>query len=75
MNALIFSLKVLGKTPFSRRGDGRAALGPMLREYIVSEAMYGLRISTTRSLAVVKTGEDVMRETSFTWSNINSCCC
>ena len=51
-----------GKTPFSRRGDGRAALSPMLREYIISEAMYGLRIPTTRSLAVVKTGEDVMRE-------------
>ena len=52
-----------GKTPFSRRGDGRAALGPMLREYIVSESMHGLNIPTTRSLAVVKTGEDVMRET------------
>ena len=52
-----------GKTPFSRNGDGRAALGPMLREYIISEAMYGLNIPTTRSLAVVKTGEDVMRET------------
>ena len=52
-----------GKTPFSRGGDGRAALGPMLREYIISEAMHGLGISTTRSLAVVKTGENVMRET------------
>ena len=52
-----------GKTLFSRSGDGRAALGPMLREYIISEAMHGLRISTTRSLAVVKTGEDIMRET------------
>ena len=52
-----------GKTPFSRRGDGRAALGPMLREYIVSESMHGLNIPTTRSLAVVKTGENVMRET------------
>ena len=52
-----------GKTPFSRRGDGRAALGPMLREYIISESMHGLKIPTTRSLAVVKTGEDVMRET------------
>ena len=50
-----------GKTPFSRSGDGRAALGPMLREYIISEAMYGLNIPTTRSLAVVKTGENVMR--------------
>merc|ERR1739841_397948 len=50
------------KTPFSRNGDGRAALGPMLREYIISEAMHALNIPTTRSLAVVKTGEDVMRE-------------
>ena len=52
-----------GKTPFSRNGDGRAALGPMLREYIISEAIHALNISTTRSLAVVKTGETVMRET------------
>jgi serine/tyrosine/threonine adenylyltransferase len=51
-----------GKTPFSRNGDGRAALGPMLREYIISEAMHGLNIPTTRSLAVVRTGEDVIRE-------------
>ncbi|MDA9597749.1 YdiU family protein [Candidatus Pelagibacter sp.] len=51
-----------GKTPFSRNGDGRAALGPMLREYIISEAMHALNIPTTRSLAVVKTGEDVIRE-------------
>ena len=51
-----------GRTPFSRSGDGRAALGPMLREYIISEAMHSLNISTTRSLAVVKTGEDVIRE-------------
>ena len=52
-----------GKTPYSRNGDGRAALGPMLREYIVSEAMHSLGIPTTRSLAVVKTGENVIRET------------
>ncbi len=52
-----------GKTAFSRNGDGRAALGPMLREYIVSEAMHNLSIPTTRSLAVVKTGEEVIRET------------
>lgn len=52
-----------GRTPYSRRGDGRAALGPMLREYIISEAMYALGIPTTRSLAVVTTGEDVLRET------------
>ena len=51
-----------GITPYSRNGDGRAALGPMLREYIISEAMYKLKIPTTRSLAVVKTGENVVRE-------------
>jgi uncharacterized protein YdiU (UPF0061 family) len=54
-----------GKTPFSRRGDGRAALGPMLREYIISEALYALGIPTTRSLAVVTTGEAVYRETAL----------
>ena len=54
-----------GKTAFSRNGDGRAALGPMLREYIISEAMYNLGIPTTRSLAVVKTGENVIRETAL----------
>jgi uncharacterized protein YdiU (UPF0061 family) len=52
-----------GKTPYSRNADGRAALGPMLREYIISEAMHGLNIPTTRSLAVVTTGENVIRET------------
>jgi len=51
-----------GKTSFSRSGDGRAALGPMLREYIISEALHFLDIPTTRSLAVVKTGEEVFRE-------------
>jgi protein adenylyltransferase len=56
-------LKGSGPTPFSRRGDGRAALGPVLREYIVSEAMAALGIPTTRSLAAVLTGESVMRET------------
>ncbi|WP_051307124.1 protein adenylyltransferase SelO [Desulfomicrobium escambiense] len=56
-------LKGSGRTRFSRRGDGRAALGPMLREYIVSEAMHALGIPTTRSLAVVATGEHVHRET------------
>ena len=54
-----------GKTAFSRNGDGRAALGPMLREYIISEAMNGLNIPTTRSLAVIKTGEDIQRETAL----------
>ena len=51
-----------GKTSFSRNGDGRAALGPMLREYIISEAINYLNIPTTRGLAVVKTGEQVFRE-------------
>ena len=55
-------LKGSGPTPFSRRGDGRAALGPMLREYIISEAMQALGIPTTRSLAVVTTGETIYRE-------------
>ena len=52
-----------GPTPFSRRGDGLAALGPMLREYLISEAMHALGIPTTRSLAVVATGDIVYRET------------
>lgn len=60
---LDIQLKGSGRTPFSRGGDGRAALGPMLREYIVSEAMHALNIPTTRSLAVVATGEDIQRET------------
>jgi uncharacterized protein YdiU (UPF0061 family) len=55
-------LKGAGRTPFSRRGDGRAALGPVLREYIVSEAMAALGIPTTRALAAVTTGESVWRE-------------
>ncbi|HWN93837.1 MAG TPA: YdiU family protein, partial [Methylomirabilota bacterium] len=58
-------LKGPGRTPFSRRGDGRAALGPMLREYIISEAMHALGIPTTRSLAVAVTGEPVFRETTL----------
>lgn len=58
-------LKGSGVTPYSRRGDGRAALGPMLREYIISEAMHALGIPTTRSLAVVTTGEPVYRETEL----------
>ncbi|KGE20295.1 protein adenylyltransferase SelO [Paenibacillus wynnii] len=56
-------LKGSGRTPYSRGGDGRAALGPMLREYIISEAMHALGIATTRSLAVVTTGEPVIRDT------------
>ena len=55
-------LKGSGKTSFSRNGDGRAALGPMLREYIISEAMHNLNIPSTRSLAVAKTGEKIMRD-------------
>jgi protein adenylyltransferase len=58
-------LKGSGRTPFSRQGDGRAALGPVLREYIVSEAMAALGIPTTRSLAAVITGESVMREAAL----------
>jgi len=58
-------LKGSGRTPYSRRGDGRATLGPMLREYIISEAMHGLGIPTTRSLAVVTTGETVIRESEL----------
>lgn len=56
-------LKGSGRTPYSRNGDGRAVLGPMLREYIISEAMHGLKIPTTRSLSVISTGENVYRET------------
>ncbi|RAP76852.1 protein adenylyltransferase SelO [Paenibacillus montanisoli] len=56
-------LKGSGVTPYSRRGDGRAALGPMLREYIISEAMAALGIPTTRSLAVVTTGASIIRDT------------
>ncbi len=56
-------LKGSGPTPFARGGDGRAAVGPMLREYVIGEAMHALGIPTTRALAVVATGEDVVRET------------
>ncbi|MCD7034235.1 YdiU family protein [Metabacillus sp. GX 13764] len=58
-------LKGSGRTRYSRGGDGRAALGPMLREYIISEAMHGLKIPTTRSLAVTATGDHVARETAL----------
>jgi len=58
-------LKGAGPTPFSRRGDGRAALGPVLREYLVSEAMAALGIPTTRALAAVLSGEPVYRETAM----------
>ena len=59
---LDLQFKGSGRTPYSRGGDGRAALGPMLREYLISEAMHFLGIPTTRSLAVVKTGDSVVRE-------------
>ena len=55
-------LKGAGRTPFSRNGDGRAVVGPMLREYLISEAMHALGVPTTRSLAVVSTGEKVFRD-------------
>lgn len=58
-------LKGAGRTPYSRGGDGRSALGPMLREYIISEAMHALGIPTTRGLAVVTTGESVVREMDY----------
>ncbi|MEO6299741.1 MAG: protein adenylyltransferase SelO [Paracoccaceae bacterium] len=58
-------LKGSGRTPFSRGGDGKAAVGPMLREYLISEAMAALGVPTTRSLAVVATGEDIRRETGL----------
>ena len=58
-------LKGSGRTPFSRSGDGRAALGPVLREFLVSEAMHALGIATTRTLAAVTTGEPVFRETEL----------
>jgi uncharacterized protein YdiU (UPF0061 family) len=55
-------LKGSGRTPFARGGDGKAALGPMLREYLMAEAMHALGVSTTRSLAVVRTGEQIYRD-------------
>ncbi|MEC8655009.1 MAG: YdiU family protein [Verrucomicrobiota bacterium] len=62
---LDLQFKGSGRTPYSRGGDGRAALGPMLREYLISEAMHALGIPTTRSLAVVATGESVYRESEL----------
>ena len=61
-NRFDIQFKGSGRTSFSRMGDGRAVLGPMLREYLISEAIHALNIPTTRSLAVVKTGEKVVRE-------------
>ncbi len=61
-NRFDIQFKGSGRTSFSRSGDGRAVLGPMLREYVISEAIHALNIPTTRSLAVVKTGEKVVRD-------------
>ena len=61
-NRIDIQLKGAGKTPYSRGGDGRAGLGPMLREFLISEAMFALGIPTTRALAVVTTGEEINRE-------------
>ncbi len=66
VNRFDIQFKGSGRTSFSRSGDGRAVLGPMLREYIISEAMHALNIPTTRSLAVVKTGEKIVRENLLT---------
>ncbi len=64
-NGYDIQLKGAGRTPYSRSGDGRAWLGPVLREYVLSEAMHALGVPTTRALAVVETGEDVYRETAL----------
>lgn len=58
-------LKGAGRTPYSRGGDGRAWLGPVLREYLISEAMFALNVPTTRALAVVATGEEILREQTY----------
>jgi uncharacterized protein YdiU (UPF0061 family) len=63
---LDIQLKGAGRTPYSRNGDGRAAIGPVLREYLVSEALFHLGVPTTRALAAVTTGESVTREQSLT---------
>ena len=70
---LDLQFKGSGRTPYSRGGDGKAALGPMLREYVISEAMHYLGIPTTRSLAVIKTGDAVSSRECFARSNFNSC--
>ena len=63
INKMDIQLKGIGQTPFSRRGDGKSALSPVLREYVISEFMHALKIPTTRSLFAIKTNEDVLRET------------
>ena len=73
-NRFDIQFKGSGRTSFSRGGDGRAALGPMLREYIISEAIHSLNIPTTRSLAVVKTRRKSCKRKSFTGCYINKSC-
>ena len=63
INKMDIQLKGIGQTPYSRRGDGRSALSPVLREYVISEFMHALKIPTTRSLFALKTNENVLRET------------
>ena len=63
INKMDIQLKGIGQTPYSRRGDGRSALSPVIREYVISEFMHALKIPTTRSLFALKTNEDVLRET------------
>ncbi len=63
INKMDIQLKGIGQTPYSRRGDGKSALSPVLREYVISEFMHALKIPTTRSLFALKTNEDVFRET------------
>ena len=65
INKMDIQLKGIGQTPYSRRGDGKSALSPVLREYVISEFMHALKIPTTRSLFAMKTNEDVLRETTL----------
>ena len=65
INNLDIQLKGIGQTPFSRRGDGKSALGPVLREYIISEFMNAVGIPTTRALLALKTNESVIRDTEL----------
>ena len=67
------ALKGSGRTPFSRGGDGRAALGPVLREYLMGEAMHALGIPTTRALAAVTTGEPVLRDRALPGAVLDAC--
>ena len=65
IDGMDIQLKGIGQTPYSRRGDGKSALGPVLREYVISEFMHAVKIPTTRSLFALKTNENVMRETEL----------